>query len=127
LTPSKALQSNHGGNDAQKITGIIAVLLFSQGQLGDDFYVPFWVVITYQAAMGLGTLIGRWRILHTVGSKITRLTPVQGCCASTGGAIMLFCCDIYGRSGLDHAYNNWVDHRGRCGRQGVGQRQRWSV
>jgi PiT family inorganic phosphate transporter len=86
----------HGGNDAQKTMGIIAVLLFSQGQLGDDFYVPFWVVITCQAAMGLGTLIGGWRIVHTVGSKITRLTPVQGCCASTGGAIMLFVATFLG-------------------------------
>ena len=80
----------HGGNDAQKTMGIIAVLLFSQGALGSQFYVPFWVVITCQAAMGLGTLIGGWRIVHTVGSKITRLTPVQGTCASAGGAIMLF-------------------------------------
>jgi Phosphate transporter family len=52
--------------------------------------VPFWVVITCQAAIGLGTLIGGWRIVQTVGSKITRMTPVQGCCASAGGAIMLF-------------------------------------
>jgi PiT family inorganic phosphate transporter len=51
--------------------------------------VPFWVVITCQAAIGLGTLIGGWRIVRTVGSKITRMTPVQGCCASAGGAIML--------------------------------------
>ena len=80
----------HGGNDAQKTMGIIAVLLFSQGQLGGDFYVPFWVVITCQAAMGLGTLIGGWRIVHTMGSKITRLTPMQGFCAETGGAITLF-------------------------------------
>ncbi len=80
----------HGGNDAQKTMGIIAVLLFSQGLLGADFYVPFWVVITCQAAIALGTLIGGWRIVQTVGSKITRMTPVQGCCASAGGAIMLF-------------------------------------
>src|SRR6201996_8428613 len=80
----------HGGNDAQKTMGIIAVLLFSQGRLGDSFYVPFWVVITCQAAIALGTLIGGWRIVNTVGSKITRMTPVQGCCASAGGAIMLF-------------------------------------
>jgi PiT family inorganic phosphate transporter len=86
----------HGGNDAQKTMGIIAVLLFSQGQLGGDFYVPFWVVITCQAAMALGTLIGGWRIVHTVGSKITRLTPVQGCCASTGAAIMLFVATFLG-------------------------------
>src|SRR5579863_5787510 len=86
----------HGGNDAQKTMGIIAVLLFSQGHLGSDFYVPFWVVITCQAAMGLGTLIGGWRIVHTVGSKITRMTPVQGFCASTGGAIMLFAATYLG-------------------------------
>jgi inorganic phosphate transporter, PiT family len=80
----------HGGNDAQKTMGIIAVLLFSRGQLGSEFYVPFWVVITCQAAMGLGTLVGGWRIVHTMGSKITRLTPMQGFCAETGGAITLF-------------------------------------
>ncbi|MDB5572006.1 MAG: inorganic phosphate transporter [Hyphomicrobiales bacterium] len=80
----------HGGNDAQKTMGIIAVLLFSHGQLGSEFYVPFWVVITCQAAMGLGTLFGGWRIVHTMGSKITRLTPMQGFCAETGGAITLF-------------------------------------
>jgi inorganic phosphate transporter, PiT family len=86
----------HGGNDAQKTMGIIAVLLFSQGLLGSEFYVPFWVVITCQAAIGLGTLIGGWRIVRTVGSKITRLTPVQGCCASAGGAIMLFAATYLG-------------------------------
>jgi PiT family inorganic phosphate transporter len=86
----------HGGNDAQKTMGIIAVLMFSQGHLGDTFYVPFWVVITCQAAMALGTLVGGWRIVHTVGSKITRLTPVQGCCASTGSAIMLFAATYLG-------------------------------
>jgi PiT family inorganic phosphate transporter len=80
----------HGGNDAQKTMGIIAVLLFSQGSLGSEFYVPFWVVIACQAAMGLGTLIGGWRIVHTMGSRITRLTPMQGFCAETGGAISLF-------------------------------------
>jgi PiT family inorganic phosphate transporter len=80
----------HGGNDAQKTMGIIAVLLFSQGHLGSKFYVPFWVVITCQAAMGFGTLFGGWRIVKTMGSKITRLTPVQGFCAETGGAITLF-------------------------------------
>jgi inorganic phosphate transporter, PiT family len=80
----------HGGNDAQKTMGIIAVLLFSEGMLGDAFYVPFWVVITCQAAMGLGTLFGGWRIVKTMGSRITRLTPMQGFCAETGGAITLF-------------------------------------
>jgi PiT family inorganic phosphate transporter len=80
----------HGGNDAQKTMGIIAVLLYSHGRIGSEFYVPFWVVLTCQAAMGLGTLFGGWRIVHTMGSKITRLSPMQGFCAETGGAITLF-------------------------------------
>lgn len=80
----------HGGNDAQKTMGIIAVLLHAHGFLGSGFYVPFWVVITCQAAMALGTLFGGWRIVRTMGSRITRLTPMQGFCAETGGAMTLF-------------------------------------
>ncbi len=80
----------HGGNDAQKTMGIIAVLLYSQGYLGNEFYVPFWVVITCQFMLAFGTLFGGWRIVHTMGSKITRLNPMQGFCAETGGAITLF-------------------------------------
>ena len=80
----------HGGNDAQKTMGIIAVLLFSQGRLGTEFYVPFWVVITCQLAMAAGTMAGGWRIVKTMGSKITRLTPMQGACAETAGSVMLF-------------------------------------
>jgi PiT family inorganic phosphate transporter len=80
----------HGGNDAQKTMGIIAVLLFSQGRLGAHFYVPYWVVLACQLAMALGTLFGGWRIVKTMGSKITRLTPMQGFCAEAGGSITLF-------------------------------------
>src|SRR5690242_13830979 len=80
----------HGGNDAQKTMGIIAVLLYSQGYGGAQFHVPFWVVLACQFAMALGTLAGGWRIVKTMGSKITRLTPMQGFCAETGGSIMLF-------------------------------------
>jgi inorganic phosphate transporter, PiT family len=80
----------HGGNDAQKTMGIIAVLLYSQGYLGATFHVPLWVVLSCQAAMALGTLAGGWRIVRTMGSKITRLTPMQGFCAETSGAITLF-------------------------------------
>ena len=80
----------HGGNDAQKTMGIIAVLLYSQGYLGGTFHVPFWVVISCQSAMAIGTLFGGWRIVHTMGSKITRLNPMQGFCAETGGALTLF-------------------------------------
>ena len=80
----------HGGNDAQKTMGIIAGLLFAGGHLGPQFYVPLWVVLSCQAAMALGTLFGGWRIVKTMGSRITRLTPMQGFCAETGGAITLF-------------------------------------
>ena len=80
----------HGGNDAQKTMGIISVLLYSQGLLKGGFHIPLWVVLSCQAAMGLGTLLGGWKIVHTMGSKITRLTPTQGFCAETGGAITLF-------------------------------------
>src|SRR4029078_5199484 len=80
----------HGGNDAQKTMGIIAGLLFAQGLLGEQFYVPFWVVLSCQAAMALGTVFGGWRIVRTMGSRITHLTPVQGFCAETGGAVTLF-------------------------------------
>src|ERR1700732_4321019 len=80
----------HGGNDAQKTMGIIAVLLYSQGYLGEHFSVPFWVVLACQAAMALGTLMGGWRIVRTMGLRITKLTPMQGFCAETGGAATLF-------------------------------------
>jgi PiT family inorganic phosphate transporter len=80
----------HGGNDAQKTMGIIAVLLYSQGKLGTEFTVPFWVVLACQASMALGTLMGGWRIVRTMGLRITKLTPMQGFCAETGGAMTLF-------------------------------------
>ena len=86
----------HGGNDAQKTMGITAVLLYSQGALGDNFRVPFWVILSCQAAMGLGTLFGGWRIVHTMGSRITRLQPVQGFCAEAGGAATLFLATFFG-------------------------------
>ncbi|MDB5469373.1 MAG: inorganic phosphate transporter [Caulobacter sp.] len=87
---ASAYSLGHGGNDAQKTMGIIAVLLYSRGMLHGEFHVPFWVVVTCQAAIALGTLFGGWRIVHTMGSKITRLSPQQGFCAETGGAITLF-------------------------------------
>ncbi len=88
---SAALYSiGHGGNDAQKTMGIIAGLMFAEGMLGEEFYVPFWVVISCYAALALGTLVGGWRIVKTMGSKITRLRPVQGFCAETAGAATLY-------------------------------------
>jgi PiT family inorganic phosphate transporter len=86
----------HGGNDAQKTMGIIAVLLYSQGYLGTEFSVPFWVVLSCQAAMALGTLMGGWRIVRTMGLRITKLTPMQGFCAETGGAATLFAATFLG-------------------------------
>ena len=86
----------HGGNDAQKTMGIIAVLLYVHAGGQGQFHVPLWVVLACQTAMGLGTLSGGWRIVHTMGSKITRLTPMQGFCAETGGAITLFAATYMG-------------------------------
>jgi PiT family inorganic phosphate transporter len=80
----------HGGNDAQKTMGIIAVLLYANGYIHGEFHVPFWVVIACQIAMGLGTLFGGWRIVRTMGMGITRIRPSGGFCAQTSGAIALF-------------------------------------
>jgi PiT family inorganic phosphate transporter len=90
LVSAAAYSLGHGANDAQKTMGIIAVLLFSTGYLQGEFYVPFWVVISAQSAMALGTLMGGWRIVHTMGSKITRLSPHQGFAAEAAGSVMLF-------------------------------------
>ena len=90
LASASLYSPGHGGNDAQKTMGIIAVLLYSQGMLGETFHVPLWVVLACQLAMALGTLMGGWRIVHTMGSRITHLKPIQGFCAETGGAITLF-------------------------------------
>ena len=93
---SSALYSlGHGSNDAQKTAGIIAVLLYSNG-IYSEFVVPAWVIFTCYVAMGLGTLLGGWRIVHTMGSRITRLTPMQGACAETAGAITLFGATYFG-------------------------------
>jgi PiT family inorganic phosphate transporter len=77
---------NHGANDAQKTMGIITGVLFAAGYIR-TFDVPFWVVLAAHAAIGLGTLAGGWRIIHTMGSKITKLEPVGGFAAETGAAI----------------------------------------
>ena len=80
----------HGGNDAQKTMGIITALLVAHEQLPGGFHVPMWVVIGCNGAMALGTLFGGWRIVRTMGSRITRLSPMQGVCAETAGSITLF-------------------------------------
>ena len=89
LISAAAYSLGHGTNDAQKTMGIIAVLLFTTGHLGPEFYVPFWVVLAAHAALGLGTMSGGWRIVKTMGMRITKLRPVGGFCAETAGAITL--------------------------------------
>lgn len=94
---SAALYSlGHGGNDAQKTMGIIAVLLFATGYGGDTFHVPMWIVLSCHAAMGLGTLFGGWRIVKTMGMRITKLKPIGGFSAETSGAITLFAATALG-------------------------------
>lgn len=95
LLSAAAYSLGHGGNDAQKTMGIITAVLVSGGFLasgpgGSLPQIPLWVVLSAHAAMGLGTLSGGWRIVHTMGSKITKLQPVGGFCAETAGAITLF-------------------------------------
>jgi PiT family inorganic phosphate transporter len=94
LLSAAAFSVSHGGNDAQKTMGIITVLLFSQGYLGDTFpkgdEIPFWIVISCHLAMGLGTLSGGWRIVKTMGMRLTKLKPFGGFCAETGGSVAIF-------------------------------------
>ncbi len=80
----------HGGNDAQKTIGIIWMLLIAAGYLGTQDPVPVWVIAACYVTIALGTAFGGWRIVKTMGQRITKLKPVGGCCAETGGAIMLF-------------------------------------
>ncbi len=89
LFSSALLSLGHGGNDAQKTMGIIALLLLSSGLIS-DFHVPFWVMMSCSVVMGIGTLAGGWRIVKTVGEKITKLTPETGAAAETGSAFVLF-------------------------------------
>lgn len=89
LVSSAAFSLGHGTNDAQKTMGIIAILLYSGGYLGETFYVPFWVIIAAHSAIGLGTLAGGWRVIKTMGMKLTHLKPVGGFCAETAGAVVL--------------------------------------
>jgi PiT family inorganic phosphate transporter len=90
LVSSAAYSVGHGLNDAQKTMGIITVLLYSTGHLSGQFHVPHWVAISCYVAIGLGTLTGGWRIIETMGSRITKLSQHQGFSASAGGSVMLF-------------------------------------
>lgn len=93
---SAFISLGHGSNDAQKTMGIIAILLFSSGLLGGKFYVPFWVVILCNFVIALGTVFGGWRIVRTMGMKITKLKPVSGFCSDTASAFTLALATLLG-------------------------------
>jgi PiT family inorganic phosphate transporter len=90
LVSAAAFSLGHGSNDAQKTAGIITALLYSSHLLTGDFQVPLWVIIASYGAIGLGTLMGGWRIVKTMGMNITKLQPVGGFCAETAGSLALF-------------------------------------
>ena len=90
LVSAAAYSLGHGGNDAQKTMGIIAGLLFSAGYLGKEFHIPLWVVLSCHAAIALGTMTGGWRIVKTMGNKLSKLRPVDGFCAEFGASLVLF-------------------------------------
>ncbi|THD35422.1 MAG: inorganic phosphate transporter [Sphingomonas sp.] len=96
LLSSAAFSLSHGLNDAQKTMGIITVLLFSTGHLAGKFEIPHWVAISCYLAMGLGTLSGGWKIIETMGSRITKLSQHQGFSASAGGSITIFGASLLG-------------------------------
>ena len=89
LVSAASYSLGHGTNDAQKTMGIIAVLLFSAGYLGDEFYVPVWVILAAHTAIALGTLAGGWKVINTMGMKITKLHPIHGFTAESSAAITL--------------------------------------
>jgi PiT family inorganic phosphate transporter len=96
LVSAAAYSVGHGLNDAQKTMGIITVLLYSTGYLQGEFHVPHWVAISCYIAIGLGTMTGGWRIIETMGSRITKLSQHQGFAASTGGSVLLFGASWFG-------------------------------
>jgi PiT family inorganic phosphate transporter len=96
LVSAGAYSLGHGLNDAQKTMGLITVLLYSTGYLHGEFHVPHWVALSCYVAIGLGTLSGGWRIIETMGTRITKLSQHQGFSASTGGSIMLFAASYLG-------------------------------
>ncbi len=87
---------SHGMNDAQKTMGIIAMVLFTSGLLGSSFYIPFWVMILCYLVIALGTMAGGWRIVKTMGTRITKLRPMGGFCAETAAAISIIGASLAG-------------------------------
>lgn len=93
---SACISLGHGSNDAQKTMGIIAMLLYSGNLIGDQFYVPFWVVVSCNFVIALGTCFGGWRVVKTMGMKITKLKPVSGFCSDTASAITIAAATLLG-------------------------------
>ena len=125
LFSSAAYSISHGGNDAQKTMGIIAVLLYSTGHLRGEFHVPEWVVLSCYAAISLGTLSGGWRIIRTMGTGLTKLNHHSGFCASTAGSIVVF-----GASALGIPVSTTHAITGSVGGTGAARRTsavRWTV
>jgi len=96
LISAASYSITHGANDAQKTMGIIAILLFSAGILEGEFFIPFWVIITSYTVIALGTFAGGWRVIKTIGIKLTKIRPVHGFCASTAGSVVLAFTSIAG-------------------------------
>ena len=110
----------HGGNDAQKTMGIIAVLLYSQGYIGGEFYVPFWVMFACYMVMGLGTLTGGWRIVRTMGSEDHPADPRAGILRRDRRGDHFVHRHLAGSSGFDHPHHHRLHHRGGRGAPGLG-------
>lgn len=125
LISSAAYSISHGGNDAQKTMGIITVLLYSTGHLGGEFHVPNWVVLSCYFAIAAGTLSGGWKIIKTMGSKLTKLNHHSGFCASTAGSIVVFGASAMGIPvSTTHAITGAVVGTGAARRASA---VRWSV
>jgi len=125
LISSAAYAISHGGNDAQKTMGIITVLLYSTGHLGGEFHVPEWVVLSCYFAIALGTMSGGWKIIKTMGDKLTKLNHHSGFCASTAGSIVVFSASALGIPiSTTHAITGSVVGTGAARRASA---VRWSV
>ncbi|MFA7597299.1 MAG: inorganic phosphate transporter [Novosphingobium sp.] len=125
LISSAAYSISHGGNDAQKTMGIIAVLLYSTGHMGGEFHVPHWVVISCYMAIAMGTLAGGWKIIKTMGSRLTKLNHHSGFCASAAGSVVVFSASAMGIPiSTTHAITGGVVGTGAARRASA---VRWSV
>lgn len=125
LFSSAAYSISHGGNDAQKTMGVIAVLLYSTGHMTGGFHVPHWVVLSCYTAISLGTLSGGWKIIKTMGSKLTKLNHHSGFCASTAGSIVVFGASAMGIPvSTTHAITGSIVGTGAARRSSA---VRWSV